>query len=429
MKVSFVTLGCRVNHYESEALREMLGGLGISGAGRGEAADICVVNTCAVTEESVRKSRQAVRRAVKTSSGALVLVTGCASQLSPEAFSGIKGVSFVCGARNKNEIYEAVKRFVETGTPPCGMSVPHPIGEPVKMCVRNFDRTRAYVKIEDGCNGKCSYCVIKDVRGPVALRGSDEILEEVRGLASAGCREVVLTGIETAAYGNGLPDLIDRVAEIEGIDRIRLGSLEPSFITKEFIDGVSKIWKFCPHFHVSIQSASDRILALMKRKYNSRMLMENLGYAVGKIPGLCLTADIIVGFPTETEEDFALTERFVKNFSLLHCHIFRYSRRPGTPAASMDGQVPPDVSADRAARLARTAHEEKMRTLCRIKDSGPVRVLSEKRRDGLVYGHAECYAEVAFCPLTPFVKGKTVKVLPEYVDTAGGMIVGTEIKL
>ncbi|MBR5768020.1 MAG: radical SAM protein, partial [Clostridia bacterium] len=253
MKVSFVTLGCRVNHYESEALREKLGALGIGTAARGETPDICVVNTCAVTEESVRKSRQAVRRAVKTCPGGMVCVMGCASQLEPDTFSGIGGVSFVCGTRNRNEAYEAIRRFSETGAPLALTVIVPPGGGVEPMRISGFDRTRAYVKIEDGCNGKCSYCVIKDVRGAAAVRDRDDILSEVRGLAAAGCREVVLTGIETAAYGRGLPDLIDGVSLIDGIERIRLGSMEPSFMTRSFIDRVAENGRFCPHFHVSIQ--------------------------------------------------------------------------------------------------------------------------------------------------------------------------------
>ena len=426
MKVSFITLGCRVNHYESEALREKLKEAGVAGASRGERADVCVINTCAVTEESVRKSRQAVRRAVKLSPGGMICVMGCASQLYPDDFSDIPGVSFVCGTRNRNETFEAIKSFAETGVPVCGTVVVPPSGGVEPMRISTFDRTRAYVKIEDGCNGKCSYCVIKDVRGPVAVRGRDEILSEVGALARAGCREVVLTGIETAAYGKDLPELIKDVALTEGIERIRLGSMEPSFMTKSFIDEVAGVWKFCPHFHVSVQSGSDRILSLMRRKYNSRVMRENLGYALNKIPGLCLTADLIVGFPTETEEDFGMTADLVRDLGLLHCHIFRYSKRPGTEAALMGGQVPAAVSGERAARLHEIAREEKLRALGRILSAESAKVLCERRADGFITGHTENFAECRFEPSGRFFRGRVAEVKLTGIDAENGMLTGDE---
>jgi threonylcarbamoyladenosine tRNA methylthiotransferase MtaB len=388
-KAAFLTLGCRVNQYESEALSEALEALGYAPASFSDKCDLYVINTCAVTEESVRKSRQMVRRAIKKNPDATVCVCGCAAQLEPDTFASIDGVSFVCGTRNKEEIVEAVKHGVANR-----VSVKPPEGKLSPTRITKFDRTRAYVKIQDGCDGKCAYCVIPRVRGDIVLRDEEEIVEEVKALAKGGCREVVLTGIETASYGRGLVSLLRRIAEIDGIERIRMGSLEPSFLKPAFIDAITGIPKVCPHFHLSVQNGSDAVLRRMRRKYNTEKLIEHALYIRKIMPQVNFSADVIVGFPGETEEDFAATCDTLRRIGFLHLHIFTYSKRPGTEAAVMADQVDESVKTDRLHRLEAIAEEMKAEQLNAILREGkPLTVLAETVSDGYLTGHTESFVE------------------------------------
>ncbi len=388
-KAAFLTLGCRVNQYESEALSEALEELGYAPASFSDTCDLYVINTCAVTEESVRKSRQMVRRAVKKNPEALVCVCGCAAQLEPETFAAIEGVSFVCGTRNKEEIVEAVKNGCSDR-----LSVKPPEGALSPTRITKFDRTRAYVKIQDGCDGKCAYCVIPRVRGGIVLRDEEEIVEEVKVLAAGGCREVVLTGIETASYGKGLVSLLARIAEIDGIERIRMGSLEPSFLKPAIVDVIASIPKVCPHFHLSVQNGSDDVLRRMRRKYNTAMLTENALYIRQIMPKVNFSADVIVGFPGETEEDFAATCETLRRIGFLHLHIFTYSKRPDTEAATMPDQVDEAVKTDRLHRLEALAEEMKGEYLGAILREGKsLTVLAETVSDGYLTGHTESFVE------------------------------------
>lgn len=411
-KADILTLGCRVNHYESTAIGEELEKLGIEMVGsHGEKSDIYIVNSCAVTEESVRKTRQLVRRAVKKADGGFVGVMGCASQLFPGTFSGIDGVTAVLGSRNKKEMLLAVEKYLR-GTDEKYISVSKPDGEIEKIGISSFDRTRAYVKIEDGCNGKCSYCIIPQARGDVVLRNSDEIVAEVERLAENGCHEIVLTGIETAAYGEKLGVLIRRVANIEGIERIRLGSMEPSFLKKKFVDLIADIPQFCHHMHISVQSGSSRTLALMKRKYSREQLDARLDYIRSRMPDFNFSADIIVGFPGETEDDFRQSLELVKKYGFVHCHIFRYSPRPGTEAFESRDVIPPKVSENRLHRLETVANRETERVLKKIIENGKeIAILSETFSHGIISGHSEGFIE---CEVKTncFEKGKIIRFMP-----------------
>ena len=415
-RADILTLGCRVNHYESEALREELRAVGIGIAtSHDEKCDIYIVNSCAVTEESVRKTRQLVRRAVKKSGGGFVAITGCASQAYADDFLRIDGVSAVFGSRNKRDVLRAVAGYIN-GLREKTVLVSPPDGEIENFGISAFDRTRAYVKIEDGCDGRCAYCIIPRVRGRVVLRDSDEIIAEVGRLAANGCREVVLTGIETAAYGNRLAGLIAAVAGTSGIERVRLGSMEPSYLKKEFVDSLSEIPQFCHHMHVSVQSGSNRVLALMRRKYNRQQLEKNLDYIRSVMPDFNFSADIIVGFPGETEDDFRQTMELVKKYGFIHCHIFRFSERPGTEAADMVGKVPPEVCEKRLHRLETLASVETGKALRRTVMAGkPVPMLCETYKNGIISGHTDRFEECAVrSPV--FEKGRTVIFVPEGVS-------------
>lgn len=413
-----MTLGCRVNQYESQALSEHLAALGYKNADFRDRCDVYVINTCAVTEESVRKSRQMVRRASKRNPEAFLAVCGCASQLSPDLFEDIPGVKVICGTRNKDELVTALKAH-EASLPHPRRHISTPSGELSPTAITRFDRTRAYVKIQDGCNGKCTYCIIPTVRGGIVLRPEQEILTEVTTLAKGGCHEVVLTGIETAAYGKGLPTLIEKIAAIQGIERIRLGSLEPSFLKPTFIDAIAKIPQVCHHFHLSVQNGSNRILAAMRRKYNTATLEANVAYIRSVMPDVNFSADIIVGFPGETEKDFEDTCNLVRRIGFLHLHIFTYSKRPGTEAATMPNQLSESVKSDRLHRLSTIAAEEKAKILhALLQADSPLTILAETVEHGLLVGHTdtfvECGVELPSDTDPASLRGQLVTLLPSH---------------
>ena len=397
-RAAICTLGCRVNQYESEAVCNELRALGFEICDFSSLCDVYIVNTCAVTGESERKSRQMVRRAVKTNPTAHVIVMGCFSQIHAEAALMIPGVSYVCGNRNKLGAAEAAIRLCR-GESIDRASLLDVEAAPIeKMTIHRSDRTRAYVKIEDGCDNNCSYCIIKKARGAVVSRSEDDICAEVKTLVEAGYREVVLTGIETASYGKDtgedLCDLIARVADIEGVSRIRLGSLEPSVLTPHFTDVVSKIDKLMPSFHLSLQSGSSRILALMRRKYNADMVLGNVEYMKSKIENVTFTADIIVGFPGETEEDFLETCELAKKVGFLHMHVFPFSPREGTDAAVMSGQLSEEEKHERLIRLENIGGEisDGIYRAALLKNS--LSVLFETPHGGYETGHSGEMLEV-----------------------------------
>ena len=415
MKFAILTLGCRVNHYESQVLSEELIKLGYESARFDDVCDVYIVNSCAVTEESVRKSKQMVRRAVKKNPDAFIAVCGCASQLHPSDFEKIKEVSFIYGTRNKDALIEALKARIKGENAP-RVTVDEPSSPLAPTLITRFDRTRAYVKIQDGCENKCAYCIIPKVRGNVVLRPESEIICEVKALAEGGCHEVVLTGIETSASGEKLHELISKIAEIDGIDRIRLGSLEPSFMKKAFVDAIAKIDKVCPHFHISVQNGSDNVLRAMRRRYNVKMLEDNISYLRSVMPSCNLSADVIVGFPGETEEDFINTCEFVKRNAFLHLHIFTYSPRPDTEAAKMGNQLPESVKTERLHRLSAIADEEKRKILTAMIESGTqISVLCETYSKGYISGHTDGFVECLIESDTALEKGSIVSALPAYI--------------
>ncbi len=415
-KFAILTLGCRVNHYESQVLSEELTKLGYESAPFSEKCDVYIVNSCAVTEESVRKSKQMVRRAAKKNPDAFIAVCGCASQLHPSDFEKIKEISFIYGTRNKDAVIEALKAHIN-GANVSRVSVSEPNCPLSPTSITRFDRTRAYVKIQDGCENKCAYCIIPKVRGNVVLRPEDEIISEVKSLADSGCHEVVLTGIETSAYGDKLPSLIAKIAEIDGIHRIRLGSLEPSFMKKQFVDAIAKIDKVCPHFHISVQNGSDNVLRAMRRRYNVKMLEDNVAYLRSVMPSCNLSADIIVGFPGESEEDFLSTCEFVKRNAFLHLHIFTYSPRPDTEAAMMANQLPEATKTERLHRLSAIADEEKRKILtAMIESETPIKVLCETYNNGCISGHTDGFVECLIQSDNAPEKGSIISALPSHIE-------------
>ena len=376
LRASVSTLGCRVNFYESRAMEEELARLGAEICSPEEKCDLCIVNSCTVTAESDRKSRQLTRRLRDNSPGAVIVVTGCASQNDPDAFRRIEGVDAVFGNRNKLDAVRTGMRLAQEraeGQKPsdCITDIRELRLSPIEpMEIHGFDRTRAYLKIEDGCSRRCAYCTIPFVRGPVCSKPVDDVIREVKELAAAGCTEVVFTGIETSEY-DGLEKLLEEADRVEGIRRIRLGSLEPSFADKRFTEFYASLEHTAPHLHLSVQSGSSRILRAMRRGYDRDTLLRNISDARKAIPSLQLSADVICGFPGETEEDFKDSCSLAREADFLHMHIFPYSRRKGTAADGMPDQIPSSEAERRCAVLSEINKELKKNNLDRI--------ISEKR--------------------------------------------------
>jgi len=402
---AFYTLGCRVNQYETRAVEEEFEKLGFEICSFSEKCDVYVVNTCTVTAESDRKSRQMIRRAVKNGKNeALVIVMGCMSQISPEDAVKIDGVDAVFGNSEKLACaLFAYKTLCEKKKENKVQSFVTDIfleDKIEKMSVCGSDNTRAFLKVVDGCENNCSYCIIPKARGRIRSKTADEVVSECREIVEkGGCREIVLTGIETAAYGrdtkSNLAELSEVVSKIENVRRIRLGSLEPTVIKEELCKGFSQIPEFMPHFHLSLQSGCDKILAAMKRKYNTGMFLEKLELLRKYFPDVEFTTDIIVGFPGETKEMFEETVRFVEKCRFLYVHVFPYSDRKGTKASEMGGKLSEQEKHERAVALTEKMLEVRRSVLEKYLGK-TAKVLCETSKNGFVHGYTENYIEVRF---------------------------------
>jgi len=423
-KIGFLTLGCKVNQYESAAIAEKLFQNGFEIADFTDKCDYYVINTCTVTAEADRKSRQMIRRARKNNPNARVIVTGCLAQTKAEKLAEIDGVSAILGSRNKMQVIDKITELEKGETaqnidvkPLCSLGFEDMMLDG-KFGGGTEERTRAYVKIEDGCDSRCTYCIIPTARGPVVSKKSKDVINEVKTLVNKGYLEVVLTGIETGSYGKdfedgyNLADLLCEVDKIEGLERIRLGSLDPSIMKRDFVERVAKLKKLTPHFHLSLQSGSDRILGLMKRKYNTRMLLEYMENIRKNIPDVMFTTDIICGFPGEDDADFDETCSFVKKAKFLSAHIFAYSKREGTPAAVMPDQVPSSVASARVNKLYEIVEEAAYKLVADY-NGKVVTVIPEEYKDGYATGHTPNFIAVKIpCGKDEYEKahGKVVKV-------------------
>ena len=366
MRVCFYTLGCKVNLNETGALEQMFRGAGFTIVPEGEEADVFVVNSCTVTNFGDQKSRKWLRRAKRENPGAVTVLTGCYPQAFPEEAAQFMEADLVCGNGDRKAILDNVLKLLD-GHERIVAVTPHQRGELFEeLPVERFEtHTRAFIKVEDGCNRQCAYCVIPRARGPVRSRDEESILEELRRLAAAGYKEVVLTAISLPSYGTdsgtSLVELIEKAAEVEGIERIRLGSLDPDMLHDEVITRMAAVKKLCPQFHLSLQSGCDKTLRAMRRPYTTAQFADiaaKLRAAFGA-ENVSFTTDVIVGFPGETEEDFEASMAFVTGQRFLKVHVFPYSRREGTPAYDFPGQLPEHEKEDRSRRM--TAAVEKVR--------------------------------------------------------------------
>ncbi len=402
--VALCTLGCKVNQYESQAMSEDFEKLGFRVCCFDEQCDAYVINTCTVTAESDRKSRQMIRKAVKNGCGkAVVAVTGCYSQIQKEKLLEIEGVTVVFGTSEKQRIASHVLQRIRGNNEalPCMVRPIERIRGFDKTSITRSERTRAIIKIVDGCNNSCSYCIIPKARGMVRSKKPEDVANEAKVLVEHGYKEIVLTGIETASYGKDLDGidlctLLKIVDKIDGLERIRLGSLEPTVITEEFVKTVCESSHIVHHFHLSLQSGSSRVLAGMKRKYNADMFMQNVALLREKLPDLTLTTDIIVGFPGESEQDFAQTVDMVEKCQFLYVHIFPFSRRKGTLADTLEDQIDENTKKKRAAELKKVMLNVRKKVLCSFDGTESSVLFEEKTEDGKYIGHTPNFIPVIF---------------------------------
>lgn len=400
MNIAFFTLGCKVNQFETQSLELMLSEMGHSVVSDFSTADVIVVNTCSVTSTSDQKSRRTIRYMAKTYPDAEIAVCGCLSQLSPESISKIGGVALISGTSDKKAFAKAIADLSEKKRSTL------PIDKPLSR--REFEflpagglfgHTRAMLKIEDGCSNFCTYCIIPYSRGPVRSMDFDAAMNECKKLSDAGYREVVITGIEISSYGRDLKPkktLRDIVAALcEGFPeiRFRLGSIEPRIIDAEFCERLKGFKNLCPHFHLSMQSGCDETLSRMHRKYDTTRFLESVNLLKLHFPDCAVTTDMIVGFPGEDETEFSKSLEFIKKCAFSSMHIFPYSRRAGTPAAAMPGQI---TNAEKAARAKRAAEISKKMTSDYLSSrlGKTESVLFEEEQNGYWVGHAKNFVRV-----------------------------------
>lgn len=354
-KAAFHNLGCKVNAYETEAMQQLLEKAGYEIVPFAPGADVYVINTCTVTNMADRKSRQMLHKAKKMNPHAIVVAAGCYVQAAGAELEEDSAIDIIIGNNRKKDLVSILEHYERSAVQESLIDINHTKEYEKLSLEKTVEHTRAYLKVQDGCNQFCSYCIIPYARGRVRSRRKEEVVEEVRTLVGNGCKEVVLTGIHLSSYGidhgSTLLELILAVHEVEGIERIRLGSLEPGIITEDFVKTLSALPKFCPHFHLSLQSGCDATLKRMNRRYTSGEYYEKCTLIRRYFKHPALTTDVIVGFPGETEEEFAITRDFLNKVDFYETHIFQYSRRKGTKAAVMENQVPSDVAHRRSTIL------------------------------------------------------------------------------
>ncbi len=358
MKVAFATLGCRVNQYETEAMVEKFIKEGYNSVPFEEYADVYVINTCTVTNMGDKKSRQMINRARRENEDAVIAVVGCYSQIAPEEVSKIQGVDVVLGTRNKSEIVYWVNRAREERKQV--IEVQDVMRNKVfdELNIESYqNKTRAFLKIQDGCNRFCSYCLIPFARGAVCSKEPEKVISEVKELAAHGFKEIILSGIHIASYGVDLKgewnlvSILEEIDRIEGVERIRIGSIDPQFFTQGVIEKISSLKKLCPHFHLSLQSGCNETLKRMNRRYTTEEYEKIVEDLRDNIKDVSITTDVIVGFPEETEEEFNITYEFLKKIKLSKMHIFKYSPRKGTKAAEIKNVVDSKIKDERSSKL------------------------------------------------------------------------------
>lgn len=406
--VSFYTLGCKLNYAETSSIGRMFEEAGYGEVGFHEGADICVINTCSVTDFADKKCRKTVRQALRNNPQALVIVIGCYAQLKPEEISSIPGVDLVLGAAEKFRILEYIDDLSKTQNK--GMVSAGEVSA-AKDFVNAFsfgDRTRSFLKVQDGCNYKCTFCTIPKARGASRSDTVENVVANATKIAEMGVKEIVLTGVNIGDFGNGTEvieglrpkkdalfiDLIKELDQVKGIERFRISSIEPNLCSDDVIEFVANSQRFAPHFHIPLQSGNDKQLKMMKRRYKRDLYAQRVERIRQLIPHCCIGVDVIVGFPGETEEDFLETYRFINELEVDYLHVFTYSERPNTPAFEMEGKVPMEERRKRNKML--TILSEKKKRAFYERHLGETRpVLFEVHKDkNLVSGFTDNYVKI-----------------------------------
>lgn len=426
--VAFCTLGCKVNQYESEAVLEQFIKKGYRQVDFAEKADVYVVNTCTVTHLSDRKSRQMIRRAKQENGEAVLAVMGCYAQTNPDAVLQIPGVDILIGTEQRSRAVELVESFRQEKQPvnlvsalenTCGF-------EPLTIDGSGQQHSRAMLKVQDGCNQFCSYCIIPYARGRIRSRSIADSVQEAERLAAAGFKELVLTGIHLASWGKdsgegGLLQLLEALQPIEGLERIRLGSLEPTLCSREFAENAAALKKVCHHFHLSLQSGCDDTLRRMNRKYTTAEYQEAVSQIRFAMPDAAITTDVIVGFPGENEAEFSETVRFLEKIQLADAHIFKYSPRHGTPAAKMKNQVAAAVKEERSKTLLQLAERQRQAFAEQYIQSLALVLFEQETEPGIYEGKTQNYLTV----LVPGQESLTGQLRQVTLETChGGILTG-----
>lgn len=422
--VAFTTLGCRVNQYDTDAMRGLFIQKGYEPVDFDSKADIYVINTCSVTNMGERKSRQLIRKAKRTNEDACIVVTGCYAQLAPDAIAAIDGVNLVIGTNNRHKIVELVEQLETTEKQINAVRniMEQATFEEMPLYGNEIDKARAFMKIQEGCNNYCSFCIIPYTRGKLKSRRVDDIKQEAQRLVDHGYHEIVLTGIHLGNYGVELPGrpnlaaVVKELLTIDGLERIRLGSIESVEVSPELVELMATEKRFCSHLHLPLQAGSDAILKAMNRHYTLNEYKELIRNLRARIPGLSVTTDIIAGFPGETDELFEETLNTVKEIGFTHIHAFPYSKREGTPAAVMDNQVPEAVKKTRVALLNEQGSLG-LQTFAANLVGKPAEILIEREEDGWYEGFTNEY-----------IHGRIKKGDAEYQigDIVGGTVVSVD---
>ena len=413
-KVAFITLGCKVNQYETNAMSQKFIEKGYEVVEHTKFADIYVINTCTVTNMSDRKSRQMLRKVKELNKDGVIVACGCYAQVAKSELEKREEVDLILGNNEKKEIVEFVEEFEKSKQKELEVEDVMHQKEFVEFGdVIYTEKTRAVIKVQDGCDRFCSYCIIPYARGRVRSRKPDAIISEIKKIAEEGIKEVVITGIHIASYGKDfkedykLIDLLEEINKIEGIERIRLGSLEPLLITEEFVNRLVELEKICHHFHLSLQSGCDETLKRMNRRYTTEEFRNIVNLLRKNYKDVNLTTDIIVGFPQETEEEFNKTYQFLKEIKFYKMHVFKYSQRKGTKAAVMKGQIDGNKKEERSQKLIELCNKNE-KEYNEMYVGKEVEVLWEEEKEGFYRGHTKNYI-LAFCEVKDNKKDEKVE--------------------
>lgn len=417
--VAFYTLGCKVNFYDTEAIWQLFKNEGYEQVDFEQTADVYVINTCTVTNTGDKKSRQMIRRAVRRNPDAIIAVTGCYAQTSPAEIMAIPGVDLVIGTQSRDQILPLVQQFREQRQPINAVRNIMKTREFEELDVPEFaDRTRAFLKIQEGCNNFCTFCIIPWSRGLMRSRQADSVIRQAHMLVEAGYKEIVLTGIHTGGYGQDfqnydLADLLRDLDRVDGLQRIRISSIEASQITDKVIDVLNSSDKMCRHLHVPLQAGHDAVLARMRRKYTTAEFGDKIAKLHRALPGAAITTDVIVGFPGETEDMFRSGYRFMEQMEFAEMHVFPYSKRTGTPAARMEDQVDEEIKNERVHELIDLSERMQLAYASKfvgdVLDVIPERTYKGEPDSGLVMGYSDNYIQVVF-PGTEQMLGQLCRV-------------------